>query len=97
MEALVARAEALYERIPEAYRDAYEQLVRHKVRASANITHMYVDQDRNHLHAQQGLRYANEYGQHAQKEYQRDADLEHHYHQHNNAKCEHMMSETSIG
>lgn len=97
MEALVARAEALYERIPEAYRDAYEQLVRHKVRASANITQMYVDQARNHLYAQQGRRYANEYGQKVQEAFQRDADLEDHYHQLNDGKWKHMMSETRIG
>src|SRR5690625_5815152 len=58
---------------------------------------MYVDQARNHLYAQQGRRYANEYGQKVQEAFQRDADLEDHYHQLNDGKWEHMMSETRIG
>ncbi|WP_111642556.1 glycosyl hydrolase 115 family protein [Marinimicrobium alkaliphilum] len=94
---MVERADALYERIPERYRDTYEQLVRHKVRATANTTKMYIDQARNHLYAAQGRRYANEYGDKVRAAFEFDAYLEERYHALNDGKWDGMMLETRIG
>lgn len=97
MQDMLDRVEALYERIPENYHDAFEQLVRHPVRASANVTQMYIDQARNHLYAEQGRLYANEYGEKVKAAFEFDAHLEEHYHQLNDGKWDGMMLETRIG
>jgi hypothetical protein len=98
MQAMIDRAEVLYKKIPTHQRDAYEQLVRHPLRASANLTQMYINQGRNHLYASQGRSYANEYGQKAREQFDLDADLEVHFHSEvSDGMWKHMMSQTRIG
>ncbi len=95
---MVERANALFEKLPERHRDAFDQLVRHKVRASANLTRMYIDQARNQLFAEQGRANANEYGELARERFAQDAELEDYYHTEiSDGKWNHMMSQTRIG
>src|SRR5690606_962103 len=76
MRDMIERADTLYEQMPAARRDAYEQLVRHPVKASANITLMYIAQARNHLYAKQGRAYANVLGRLSRDRFDQDAELE---------------------
>src|SRR5690606_38753572 len=81
-----------------ARRDAYEQLVRHPVKASANITLMYIAQARNHLYAKQGRAYANVLGRLSRDRFDQDAELEQRFHtQISDGKWNHMMSQPRIG
>ncbi len=96
--ALTDQANAIYEQLPEKRRDAFDQLVRHLVRASANVTRMYIDQARNQLFAEQGRANANDYGQRARERFTHDAELEDHYHTEiSDGKWNHMMSQPRIG
>ncbi|ROQ18416.1 glycosyl hydrolase family 67 [Marinimicrobium koreense] len=96
--ALTEQADAIYAQLPEARRDAFDQLVRHLVRASANVTRMYIDQARNQLFAEQGRANANKYGQLARERFRHDAELEDHYHTEiSDGKWNHMMSQPRIG
>src|SRR6202021_362729 len=52
--ALVARAEALYAKIPATKRDAFFELVLFPTKASANVNAMYVAAGKNALYASQG-------------------------------------------
>ena len=95
---MVERANSIYTQLPEERQDAFDQLVRHLVRASANITRLYIDQARNHLYATQGRSTANEYGARARARFEHDAELEAHYHQEiSDGKWDRMMSQTRIG
>lgn len=98
MDNMIERANAIYEQLPEAQHDAYEQLVRHPVRASANLTKMYITQARNQLYAEQGRNYANDLGQQARELFRQDAQLEEHFHTEvADGKWNHIMSQTRIG
>ena len=57
--ALAARAEALYAKLPAAKRDAFFQLVLFPTQASANLNEMYVAAGKNALYASQGRASAN--------------------------------------
>ncbi|WP_286806069.1 MULTISPECIES: glycosyl hydrolase 115 family protein [unclassified Marinimicrobium] len=95
---LTEQANAIYAQLPEARRDAFDQLVRHLVRASANVTRMYIDQARNQLFAEQGRANANDYGERARERFRHDAELEDHYHTEiSDGKWNHMMSQPRIG
>ncbi|WP_036161969.1 glycosyl hydrolase 115 family protein [Marinimicrobium sp. LS-A18] len=96
--ALTEQANAIYAQLPEARRDAFDQLVRHLVRASANVTRMYIDQARNQLFAEQGRANANDYGERARERFRHDAELEDHFHSEiSDGKWNHMMSQPRIG
>ncbi|WP_036188275.1 glycosyl hydrolase 115 family protein [Marinimicrobium agarilyticum] len=98
MEDMIERANALYEQMPEAKRDAFDQLVRHPVRASGNITQMYIAQARNQLYAKQGRSYANDIGALARERFEKDGMLEEHYHTEiSDGKWNHFMSQPRIG
>lgn len=94
---LTEDANAIYEQLPEQHRDAFEQLVRHPVRASANLTRMYIDQARNQLFAEQGRADANELGERTRERFEHDAELEERYHSLNDGKWNHIMSQPRIG
>ncbi len=94
---LTARAEALYEKLPASHKDAFYQLVLHPVKASATITEMYDAAARNRLYAHQGRASTNRYGDRVRELFAQDAALTRRYHQLNDGKWNHMMSQTRIG
>lgn len=94
---LVSRAEALEEKLPEAYRDAYFQLVLYPVKASAVVQELYVAVGRNRLHARQGSVVANADASRARELFALDGALAEHYHALNGGKWNHMMSQINLG
>jgi hypothetical protein len=74
-DAVVKRAEAVYERLPAARRDAFYELVLFPAKASANVNAMYVAAAKNALYASQGRASANAWGDRTKALFKADADL----------------------
>jgi hypothetical protein len=74
-DALAARAEALYAKIPAAKRDAFFQLVLFPTKASANLNAMYVAAGKNALYASQGRASALDWATRARTLFEADAAL----------------------
>src|SRR5690606_8997957 len=94
---LVARAEALYKKIPDDKKDAFYQLVLHPVKATAVVTQMNIAIGKNRLHASQGRANANEHAQRAKALIATDAELTTRYHTFNGCKWNQFMSQPHIG
>lgn len=94
---LVARAEALYQKIPKAKQDAFFQLVYHPVKATATVTLMNIAVGKNRLYANQGRANTNEYADLAKQYFQQDAALKQQYHSLNGGKWNHFMNQPHIG
>jgi hypothetical protein len=95
---LEEKAETIYEKIPEEYKDAYFQLVLFPVKASANLNELYVSAAKNNLYAKQGRASANKYADRTQELFDKDAELTEQYHTElADGKWNHMMSQTHIG
>ncbi|HEU4623148.1 MAG TPA: glycosyl hydrolase 115 family protein [Steroidobacteraceae bacterium] len=94
---LVARAEHIYEELPEEQRAAFFQLVLYPVKASAGIHELYIATGRNHLYARQGRAGANVSAERARALFARDAALVRAYHELNGGKWNHMMSQAKLG
>jgi hypothetical protein len=98
MRDLTARAEALYEKIPERRKDAFFQLVLHPVKASTIVTELYDAVTKNRLYANQGRAMANHYAERARELFAADAALEKQYHTElSDGKWNHFMSQSHIG
>lgn len=95
--ALAEKAEKIGQELPQQYRDAYFQLVLHPVKASANLHAMYYNVALNKRAYNNNLPVANEYADKAKELYAIDSLLTIAYHQLNNGKWNHMMSQTHIG
>lgn len=94
---LVARAEALYKKMPAEKMDAYFQLVLHPVKATATVTLLNIAVSRNRLYANQSRAYANTFATTAKQYFQQDATLKKQYHSLNNGKWKHFMNQPHIG
>ena len=78
-DAIAARAEALYERMPAHKRDAFYQLVLFPAKASAVVNRMYYAAARNALYAVQGRASTNDMARLTHDLFQADADLMAHF------------------
>ena len=94
----VLQAEHVYAELPEKYRDAFFQLVLFPVKASAQVTQLYITAGKNQLYAKQARASTNDLAAQARQLFQADADLSSFYN-HNLAhgKWDHMMDQTHIG
>src|SRR5690606_4115378 len=93
--ALADKAEKLYNKLPEAYKDAYYQLVLFPVQASANLNELHITTGRNRLYAQQGRASTNDLADKVQALFDRDAELTKYFHTAlADGKWNHMMSQT---
>lgn len=95
---LLAKAKEIKDQLPQEYQDAYFQLVLHPVWAAANLVEMYFYVAQNHS----AYEFKNAIGaQHAaeeaKKRFETDSLISLYYHQINNGKWNHMMSQTHIG
>lgn len=77
--ALAAKAEALYAKVPADQKDAFYQLVLFPTKACANLNEMYVAGGLNQLYARQGRVSANDYAEKAKADYANDAALMKHF------------------
>lgn len=94
---LYRKADAISKVIPNAYQDAYYQLVLHPVQASSNLYRMYHAVAMNRFYAQRGDTAANRFAREARQFYANDSAITIIYHKLNNGKWNHMMSQTHIG
>jgi hypothetical protein len=94
----VNQAEEIYGKLPENYRDAFFQLALFPVKASAQVTQLYVTVGQNRLYAKQGRASTNDLAAQARALFQADADLSANYnHTLAHGKWDHMMDQTHIG
>ena len=94
---LVERSTHIYNALEESYKPAFYQLVLSPVELCSNLNEMYVAVAKNKLYAQQGRASANDYADKAKECFLKDANLTDQYHQLENGKWNHMMSQTHIG
>lgn len=97
-QAVAAKAEEIYAKLPENQRDAFFQLVLYPTKASAIVTELYITAGRNQLYASQGRTSANDLVAATRALFQADADLSGYYnHTLAHGKWDHMMDQTHIG
>ncbi|MCJ8165326.1 glycosyl hydrolase 115 family protein [Pontibacter sp. E15-1] len=94
---LAEEAAQIYASLPEAYKDAYYQLVLYPVQASANLNELHVTVGKNRLYARQGRAATNEMASNVKALLAKDKALSDYYHQQvAGGKWNHMMDQTHI-
>lgn len=94
---LEAEADRVRAALPDAYDDAFVQLVWFPIQASANLTRLHIETGRNRLWAAQGRVEANAAAERVREAFARDIELERIYHQDvADGKWNHFMSQTHI-
>jgi hypothetical protein len=97
-QALTARAEQVYKRLPDNAKDAFFELVLYPTKACAQVNELYIAAAKNRLYAGQGRTSANDYAARVRELFQADADLSAAYnHTLAGGKWDHMMDQTHIG
>jgi len=95
---LAKKANSLYEKMPENYKDAFFELVLHPIIACANLNNLYVTVGKNRLYAAQGRVAANGLSEEAKRYYINDSIISDRYnHKIAGGKWNHMMDQTHIG
>jgi hypothetical protein len=95
---LLLDAMKTYYLMPAQYRDAFDQLVLFPIQASANLYEMYLAVAKNHRLAKLNDPEANNWASVAQKCFDQDSLLMHHYNNTiANGKWKHMMDQVHIG
>jgi len=94
---LLKKAETIGNLLPAAYKDAYFQLVLHPVKACANLNEMYYNVALNKRAYANKWSSANAYADKVKLLYGKDSLITQEYHQLNNGKWNHMMSQKHIG
>ena len=94
---LLKKAEAINNVLPAIYKDAYFQLVLHPIKACANLNALYYNVALNKEAYQHKWKEANQYADKVKELYANDSLITQQYHQLNNGKWNHLMSQTHIG
>lgn len=94
---LLKKAEEINKQLPAEYKDAYFQLVIHPVKACANLNEMYYNVALNKEAYKNKWAEANQFADKVKQLYTNDSLITLAYHQLNNGKWNHMMSQTHIG
>src|SRR5690606_31035135 len=76
---LARRAEALYDELPKAHRDAYFQLVLYPIKACANVNELHFRVGQNRLYARQMRAATNATADRVQELFERDADYTYYF------------------
>lgn len=95
--ALLNKAEALNNALPAAYKDAFFQLVLHPIKACANLNALYYYVALNRQAYGNRQKETNLYADKVNELYANDSLITRQYHQLNNGKWNHLMSQTHIG
>ncbi|MGN6417942.1 MAG: glycosyl hydrolase 115 family protein [Pseudobacter sp.] len=90
-------ADDIATKIPADYHNAYFQLVHHPVLAVNNLYEMYYYTALNQNALSRKWKQANQYADSVKLKYETDSLISVQYHQLNNGKWNHMMSQTHIG
>lgn len=91
------RANLLADKMDSSQKEAYYQLIQHPIQASANLYELYYYVALNHQAVARNEMPANTYADKAKEHYRKDSLLTVEFHQRNNGKWNHMMSQTHIG
>lgn len=94
---LLKKAEAINKVLPTEYKDAFFQLVLHPIKACANLNEMYFNVALNKQAYANKWAETNSYAEKVKQHYLNDSIITLAYHQMNNGKWNHMMSQTHIG
>ncbi|WP_461146737.1 glycosyl hydrolase 115 family protein [Spirosoma pulveris] len=94
---LLTKAEKINNDLPAAYRDAFFQLVLHPIKACANLNNMYYHVALNRLAYRNKWNTTNGFAGKVKELYANDSLITRQYHQLNNGKWNHLMSQTHIG
>ncbi|HMO62562.1 MAG TPA: glycosyl hydrolase 115 family protein [Ferruginibacter sp.] len=94
---IVKKAEQINTALPASYQDAFYQLVLHPVKACANLYDMYYHVALNKQAYRNKQAEANTYADKVKQLYEKDSLITLEYHNLNNGKWNHMMSQTHIG
>lgn len=94
---LAERSRKVYDQLPESYKSAFYQLVFSPIEMCANINEMFVAAGKNRYYAERGASSANYYADRVKELFEKDAELTREFHQLENGKWNHMMSQTHIG
>lgn len=94
---LLREAEQLNDQMPEAYKDAFYQLVLHPIKAYSNLQNMYIALAWNQYYVKQENSLANGYADQVKKLYIKDSLINLEYHQLRGGKWNHMMAQKRIG
>ena len=95
--ALELKAESIYQDLQTSYQDAFFQLVLHPIKAVRIVYELNHNLAKNRLYALQDRASANDYALKARKWFAQDAALERRYHELNNGRWNHFMSQPHIG
>src|SRR6185295_7622777 len=96
--AIAAKAQTIYDKLPKAKKDAFYQLVLYPAKASANLNEMYVAAAKNALYAAQGRASANDYAEKTRALFKVDADLMTFFNKtFADGKWDHFMDQSHIG
>lgn len=96
--ALVHDADSVGQLMPQAYKDAYYQLVLYPAKASAGVAEIYLAAAKNQLYARQGRVTANDYAQRVEDLYMADTAMTAYYNKVlAGGKWEKMMSDIHLG
>ncbi|GAB2551503.1 glycosyl hydrolase 115 family protein [Spirosoma aerophilum] len=95
--ALLTKAEQINNELPAACQDAYFQLVLHPIKACANLNDMYYNVALNKQAYRNKWNTTNGFADKVKQLYANDSLITRQYHQLNNGKWNHLMSQTHIG
>ncbi len=96
--ALAAKAQAVYDRLPEAKKDAFYELALFPAKASAQVNEMYLAAARNALYAQQGRASTNAMADRVRELFKADGDLMEYFNKSfAGGKWDHFMDQSHIG
>lgn len=94
---LLKNSTSVYVQLPERHKTAYYQLVQSPIEMSSNINEMYVAAGKNQYYGIRGAASANYYADKVKELFEKDVLLTQKYHELENGKWNHMMSQTHIG
>ena len=96
--AIKAKAEQIYQNLPDIAKDAFFQLVLYPTKACAQVTELYVTAGKNKLYAEQKRASTNDLAAKTRALFEADAELSRYYNRKMaNGKWDHMMDTTHIG
>ncbi|MEA5403276.1 glycosyl hydrolase 115 family protein [Arcicella sp. DC2W] len=94
---LLQKAEGIKKYLSPVYQDAYFQLVLHPIKACANLNEMYYNVALNKEAFENKWKETNTYADKVKELFAKDSVITREYHQLNNGKWNHLMSQTHIG
>lgn len=95
---LFEQSKSVYEKLPEAFRPAYYQLVHFPIAVGKNLNEMYVAAGKNKLYGLQSRASTNQYADTAKAKFFNDAQLAQYYNETlSDGKWSHLMDQTHIG